>query len=101
MTASKDESSGPGRAKTGRAAAWDARRVRALRSHMGLTQKELAQQLGTRQQTVSDWENNLYTPRGTSTRVLSIVAEQAGFQYEARSGRRETGDMGHGTGDRQ
>ena len=100
MTATRDESSRLGRAKSSRAAAWDARRVRALRSHMGLTQKGLAQQLGTRQQTVSDWENSLYTPRGTSTRVLSIVAEQAGFQYQARSGRRETGDRGQETGNR-
>ena len=36
-------------------------------------------ELGVRQQTVSEWEVGLYTPRGASRRVLSMVAEQAGL----------------------
>ena len=37
-----------------------------------------------RQQTVSDWETGTYRPRGAAARLLTIVAERAGFGYEAR-----------------
>jgi len=62
---------------------WDDERIRALRNHLGLTQRELADRLGTRQQTISEWELGLYRPRGASSTLLSIVAEQARFQYKA------------------
>ena len=61
--------------------AWDAGKVRALRSHLKLTQVELAEELGTRQATISEWENGAYQPRGASARLLNLVAEQAGFEY--------------------
>ena len=64
---------------------WDNQRIQALRRHLGLTQRGLAQRLGTRQQTISEWENGLYKPRGASTTLLSIVAEQANFEYDASS----------------
>ena len=67
-------------------AAWGAESVRALRRHLGLSQTALAAELGTRQQTVSEWETGLYRPRGASARLLTIVAERAGFPYEARPG---------------
>jgi DNA-binding transcriptional regulator YiaG len=70
--------------KKGRRAQWDAGKVKALRSHMGLTQDELAQELGTRQQTISEWETGMYQPRGISERLLGMVAERAGFEYEAK-----------------
>lgn len=75
-----------GKEKAGRPV-WNAETVRALRKHMGLSQDELAEELGTRQQTVSEWETGRYRPRGPSARLLSIVAERAGFQYE--TGREE------------
>ena len=56
---------------------WDARKVWELRKKLGLSQQALAQELGVRQQTISDWETGLYAPRGASNRVLSMVAEQA------------------------
>ena len=49
---------------------------------MGLTQRGLADRLGTRQQTISEWETGMYRPRGASATLLSIVAEQAKFKYE-------------------
>jgi transcriptional regulator with XRE-family HTH domain len=49
---------------------------------MGLSQEGLAEELGTRQQTVSEWETGRYEPRGASARLLSIIAERAGFEYE-------------------
>jgi DNA-binding transcriptional regulator YiaG len=62
---------------------WTAKGVRELRQHLGLTQGEMARELGTRQQTISEWERGVYRPRGTSCTVLSIIAERAGFEYEA------------------
>ena len=76
---------------------WDGGRVRALRRHLGMTQRQLADQLGTRQQTISDWEKGAYTPRGTSGTVLNIVAERCGFKYRvprARNSSEETGQTG-------
>jgi DNA-binding transcriptional regulator YiaG len=60
---------------------WDASSVRALRQHMKLSQEELAAELGTRQQTVSEWETGRYRPRGASARLLAIIAERAEFEY--------------------
>ena len=76
---------------------WDAGQVRALRHHLGLSQQGLAEELGTRQQTVSEWETSRYRPRGTSTRLLTIIAERAGFQYEtgkSNPGNRRRGAAG-------
>ncbi len=61
---------------------WDAQRLQALRRHLGLTQQQLADELGMRQQTVSEWETGAYRPRGASARLLGMIAERAGFEYE-------------------
>jgi DNA-binding transcriptional regulator YiaG len=50
---------------------------------MGLTQREMADKMGTRQQTISEWERGLYKPRGASATLLSIIAERANFEYQA------------------
>lgn len=68
---------------------WDGDHVRALRSHLGLTQRELAETLGTRQQTISEWEKGMYRPRGASSTLLTIVAERAQFEYKAEPGDKE------------
>jgi len=60
---------------------WDSGSVRGLRRHLELTQEQLAEALGVRQQTVSEWETGAYRPRGASGRLLTIVAERAGFRY--------------------
>jgi DNA-binding transcriptional regulator YiaG len=62
---------------------WSKEEVRALRQHLNLTQVQLAEELGTRQQTISEWENGMYKPRGASATLLSIVAERSGFTYKA------------------
>jgi len=64
---------------------WDKKSIQALRSHLRLTQREMADRMGTRQQTISEWETGMYRPRGTSATLLSIIAEQAEFKYEAAS----------------
>ena len=70
---------GKGRRRPG----WDARSVKGLRRHLALTQVGLAEELGVRQQTVSEWETGAYRPRGASERLLTLVAERAGFEYDA------------------
>jgi DNA-binding transcriptional regulator YiaG len=62
---------------------WSKEDVRALRQHLNLTQARLAEELGTRQQTISEWEKGMYRPRGASATLLSIVAERSGFTYKA------------------
>jgi DNA-binding transcriptional regulator YiaG len=62
---------------------WSKEEVRALRQHLNLTQARLAEELGTRQQTISEWEKGMYRPRGASATLLSIVAERSGFTYRA------------------
>ena len=62
---------------------WSGDGVRALRRHLGLTQQQLSEELGTRQQTISEWETGMYNPRGASRTLLNIIAERAGFEYGA------------------
>ncbi len=64
-------------------ASWDRASVRALRRHLGFSQRQLAEEMGVRQQTVSEWETGAYRPRGASARLLTMVAERAEFEYEA------------------
>ena len=65
---------------------------------MRLTQAGLAEELNARQQTVSEWETGRYRPRGPSARLLTLIAEQAGFEYRAggrsRAQRSPVGDKG-------
>ena len=69
--------------KTGKRNQWDSAKIHALRAHLKMTQNEMAEQLGTRQQTISEWEKGMYCPRGASSTLLSIVAERAKFKYQA------------------
>lgn len=81
--------------------AWDAQRVRALRRHLGYTQQQLSDELGTRQQTVSEWETGMYQPRGASARLLSLIAERAAFRYgddDSGGGQGEGGSSSYGSG---
>jgi DNA-binding transcriptional regulator YiaG len=62
---------------------WNGKTIHALRDHMKMTQREMADELGTRQQTISEWEKDMYKPRGASATLLNIVAERARFKYKA------------------
>ena len=65
---------------------WDAPEVRRLRHHLHLTQRQFADELNARQQTVSEWETGRYRPRGPSARLLTLIAEEAEFPYRAGGG---------------
>lgn len=64
---------------------WNPDMIRALREHMNLTQRELADQLEVRQQTISEWETGLHTPHRSTQKTLSMVAERAGFEYNEQA----------------
>lgn len=70
--------------KSERKRQWSREEIRALRQHLNLTQAKLAEELGTRQQTISEWEQGMYRPRGASSTLLSIVAERSGFSYSSK-----------------
>lgn len=61
---------------------WDGAEIRRLRRHAGLSQRELADELNARQQTISEWERGEYAPRGTAARLLTRVAEDVRFPFE-------------------
>jgi len=61
---------------------WTGGAIRALREHMSLTQREMADELEVRQQTISEWETNLHTPHRSTQKVLSMIAERVDFKYD-------------------
>ncbi len=65
---------------------WDDGAVRALRAHLGMSQRQFADEINARQQTVSEWETGRYRPRGASARLLSLIAEEAGYYAGAPEG---------------
>ena len=60
---------------------WNSTKIGELRQHMGLTQTEFARRLGVRQATVSEWERGVYQVKTSTSKHLSLVAEQVGFKY--------------------
>lgn len=64
---------------------WDAKRIRALREHMRMTQQQMADELEVRQQTISEWETGIHKPHRSTQKTLSLVAERAGFVYEVEA----------------
>ena len=69
-----------------RSGGWSGEQVKALREFAGWSQQELADHLGMRQQTVSEWETGKYSPRRSTGVLLEFIAERVGFQYIERRG---------------
>ena len=63
---------------------WQADNIRALRTHLGLSQTALSREIGIRQQTISEWETAMYAPRGASVTILTLLAVSSNFQFESR-----------------
>ncbi len=84
---------GDGGERAGRLPGWDATRVRRLRRFLRDSQSGLAARLGTRQQTVSEWETARSRPGGMSRRLLHLLAEEHGF-YGVEEGVDGDGDGG-------
>ncbi len=64
---------------------WDGELVEGLRRHMQLTQGELAEELGVRQQTISEWERGAYLPSRATSKYLTLVAERERFIYQVEN----------------
>lgn len=71
---------------------WDAKRIRALREHMGMTQQQMADELEVRQQTISEWETGTHKPHRSTQKTLSLVAEQVGFVYYSEASSEESAE---------
>lgn len=68
---------------------WNSRRIKALREYLQLTQRQMADELQVRQQTISEWETGIHTPHRSTQKILSMVAERAGFDYSAVTGQEQ------------
>ena len=62
---------------------WDGLMIHALRKSMGMNQSEFADVLGVRQQTISEWENNVYLPTRARSNHITMIAERSDFLYNA------------------
>ena len=51
---------------------WDAEAIRRARKARNLTQAELAEGLVCRQQTISEWELNMYAPKNAYQKLLTM-----------------------------
>lgn len=61
---------------------WSAGKIKSLRGFAGWSQQELADHLGVRQQTISDWELGIHISRRSMGKLLQMVAENIGFPYQ-------------------
>jgi DNA-binding transcriptional regulator YiaG len=64
---------------------WDRELIKALRHHMSMSQTQMAEELSVRQQTISEWETGMYQPTRAMAKLLTLVAERAGFLYGAEN----------------
>jgi DNA-binding transcriptional regulator YiaG len=69
--------------KEGDTILWNGAMVRALRDYLDLNQADFSRILGVRQQTVSEWENQIYKPTRSRSNHLTMVAERAGYKFQS------------------
>ncbi len=62
---------------------WDAETIRRARKARTLTQAELAEGLGCRQQTISEWELGMYGPKNAYQKLLTMFFGSAPVVAEA------------------
>ena len=62
-----------------RAMNWNMHTIKNLRKYMGKSQVEFSNDLGVRQQTISEWETGVYEPRGGSVTLLNLISSEIGF----------------------
>lgn len=62
---------------------WDSETIRRARKARGLTQAELAESLGCRQQTISEWELGMYGPKNAYQKLLTMFFGSAPVVAEA------------------
>ena len=62
---------------------WDAETIKRARKARNLTQAELAEGLGCRQQTISEWELGMYAPKNAYQKLLTMFFGAAPVVAEA------------------
>ncbi|MBM01858.1 MAG: hypothetical protein CL762_03980 [Chloroflexi bacterium] len=55
---------------------WNSQSIKDLRKSLDLSQSAFSKKLGIRQQTVSEWETGVYSPRGGSITLLDMVSKE-------------------------
>lgn len=60
---------------------WNGELIKGLRHHLGMNQAQLAEKLGVRQQTISEWETGIYTPSLKTSKYLDLIAKEVQFKY--------------------
>jgi DNA-binding XRE family transcriptional regulator len=68
--------------RKGETVLWNGDLIKGLRKHLGLSQAQLAEKLGVRQQTISEWETGIYAPSLRTSKHLGLIAREARFPYE-------------------
>jgi DNA-binding transcriptional regulator YiaG len=71
---------------------WCAETIRIARMSRGLAQKQLAYELGCRQQTVSEWETGICTPGNAYQKLLTMFFTKDGG--ESQDGKQAPGITG-------
>lgn len=69
--------------RKGETVLWNGELIKGLRAHLGMSQAQLAETLGVRQQTISEWETGVYDPSLKTSKYLSLIARDSRFQYES------------------
>jgi DNA-binding transcriptional regulator YiaG len=54
---------------------WGKKTIKALRKDLNMTQMEFAELIGSRQQTVSEWETGMYAPKNAYSKILVGIAD--------------------------
>ncbi|MBI21495.1 MAG: hypothetical protein CL780_04535 [Chloroflexi bacterium] len=60
---------------------WNSKTIKSLRVYTDMSQTDLAQKVGVRQQTISEWETETYRPRGASIKMLNMIASDFGYDF--------------------
>ena len=60
---------------------WNSESIKELRKSLDISQSAFSKKLGIRQQTVSEWETGVYSPRGGSITLLDMVAKEVQGDY--------------------
>ena len=70
--------------RVGNTVLWNGELIKGLRLHLGMSQAELAETLGVRQQTISEWETGIYAPSLKTSKYLNKIAEEVAFNYNEK-----------------
>ena len=64
---------------------WNGTTIRDLRKKHNLNQRDFAEKLGCRQQTISEWELGLYLPKNAYQKLLSMLERELDASTEVCS----------------